>query len=130
MQFSPVLFACIGLGGALGAMARYGVTSFMGATFGTGFPWGTLTVNIAGSFLIGLLIEIGALKWSFGPEMRAFMITGFLGAFTTFSTFSLDFATLYDRGNLALAAIYVAVSVGLGIIGFFGAMILARGVFQ
>ncbi|RCK31014.1 protein CrcB [Thalassospira xiamenensis] len=130
MQFSPLFIASIALGGAIGAVARYGVSAFMGATLGHGFPWGTLTVNIVGSFVMGLLIELSAVKLSLSPEMRAFLVTGFLGAFTTFSTFSLDVATLYERGNIGLSGLYVAVSVCVGIAALFGAIALVRGVLQ
>jgi CrcB protein len=130
MQFSPLLIASIALGGAIGAVARHSVSVMMGSMLGNGFPWGTVTVNIVGSFLMGALIELSALKLSIGPEMRALLVTGFLGAFTTFSTFSLDVATLYERGNLGLAALYVIVSVVVGISALFGAMALVRGILQ
>jgi len=71
--------------------------------FGTGFPWGTLVVNVLGSLILGVLVEVMALRWSVGLETRAFLITGVLGALTTFSTFSLDFAVLYERGDAVLA---------------------------
>ncbi|MEQ5774830.1 MULTISPECIES: fluoride efflux transporter CrcB [unclassified Thalassospira] len=130
MQFSPIIFACVALGGALGAMSRYVVSGWFNAALGHGFPWGTFAVNIIGSFIMGLVIELGALKFSIGPEIRAVVITGFLGAFTTFSTFSLDVATLYERGSFALAALYVTVSVFVGISALFGAMALVRGAVQ
>ena len=124
MQFSPLFIASIALGGAIGAVARHSVSVMMGSIMGGGFPWGTLTVNIVGSFLMGALIEISALKLSLSPEMRALLVTGFLGAFTTFSTFSLDVATLYERGNLGLTALYIIVSVVVGISA------LVRGILQ
>lgn len=130
MQFSPLFIASIALGGAIGAVARHSVSVLTGSVLGSGFPWGTLTVNIVGSFLMGVLIELSALKLSIGPELRAFLVTGFLGAFTTFSTFSLDVATLYERGNLGLAALYVSVSVVVGISALFGAIALVRGILQ
>lgn len=130
MQFSPIIFACVALGGALGAISRYVVSSWVASTMGHGFPWGTFAVNIVGSFLMGLIIELGALKLSLGPDVRAVIITGFLGAFTTFSTFSLDVATLYERGSFALAAVYVVASVSVGISVLFGAMALVRGALQ
>tara|TARA_E500000305_G_scaffold79106_1_gene64892 strand:- start:194 stop:586 length:393 start_codon:yes stop_codon:yes gene_type:complete len=130
MQFSPLFIASIALGGAIGAVARHSVSVMMGSIMGSGFPWGTLTVNIVGSFLMGALIEISALKLSLSPEMRALLVTGFLGAFTTFSTFSLDVATLYERGNLGLTALYIIVSVVVGISALFGAIALVRGILQ
>ncbi|HBU99336.1 MULTISPECIES: fluoride efflux transporter CrcB [Thalassospira] len=130
MQFSPLFIASIALGGAIGAVARHSVSVMMGSIMGSGFPWGTLTVNIVGSFLMGALLEISALKLSLSPEIRALLVTGFLGAFTTFSTFSLDVATLYERGNLGLTALYIIVSVVVGISALFGAIALVRGILQ
>ncbi|NIZ03188.1 fluoride efflux transporter CrcB [Thalassospira lucentensis] len=130
MHFSPLLIASIALGGAIGAVARHSVSVMMGSIMGSGFPWGTLTVNIVGSFLMGALIELSALKLSLTPEVRALLVTGFLGAFTTFSTFSLDVATLYERGSLGLSALYVMVSVVVGISALFGAIALVRGILQ
>ena len=87
--------------------------------FGSGFPFGTLFVNVLGSFIMGCLIETMALKWSPSPEMRVFLITGFLGAFTTFSTFSLDVALQIEKGAYMAAASYIAISVILSIGGLF-----------
>ena len=97
------LVIAIALGGAVGAVARHYVGAQMLRLLGDGFPWGTLTVNVVGSFAMGALVEIMALRWNVGPELRAFMTVGILGAFTTFSTFSLDFAVLTERGALGLA---------------------------
>ena len=90
-------------GGALGAVARYLVYILAGQLLGTGFPFGTLIVNIAGSFAMGVLVEGMALAWTVGPATRLLLAVGVLGAFTTFSTFSLDVAVLYERGRLGLA---------------------------
>jgi CrcB protein len=113
-------------GGALGSAARHVVNLASGALFGLGFPWGTITVNIAGSFLMGLVIGIGALKFSMSNEMRVFLATGFLGGFTTFSAFSLDFALLVERKAYALAGLYLVGSVSLSILALFAALILVR----
>ena len=101
----------IAAGGALGALARYAVMSRAGQLFGLGFPVGTLVVNFTGSFILGALIELMALKWSPSEEMRAFLVGGVLGSFTTYSTFSLDVVVMIDRGAYWLVAIYVAASV-------------------
>jgi fluoride exporter len=124
MPFQVV--AAIAFGGALGAVARYGVVSLVGHWAGTGFPFGTLAVNVAGSFAMGLIVELSALAWSPSPELRAFLTVGFLGAFTTFSAFSLDAALLYERGELALSAVYIMVSVVLSVGAFFAALALLR----
>ena len=93
---------------------------------GGGFPWGILTANVLGSFLMGLLVEVSALVWQPGAALRAFLAVGLLGAFTTFSTFALDVALLYERGALALAGLYVALSVLLSVGGLFFGLWLVR----
>ncbi len=107
-------------------MARYAVMTAAGHWLGHGFPWGTLAVNLAGSFLMGALIEVMALAWSPGPEMRALLVVGVLGGFTTFSTFSLDVATLLERQNLAGAFAYVSGSLILGVAALFAGLGVMR----
>lgn len=124
-----LLLACAG--GAVGAGARYlvgvGVTRFLGAA--PGFPWSTLSVNIVGSFLMGVFIEALALRYSGSAELRTLVATGVLGGFTTFSAFSLDFVTLMARKEELLAMIYVASSVALSLIAIYAGMAIARQVF-
>ena len=117
----------VAAGGAAGATARYLVYVLAGQFLGTGFPFGTLIVNIVGSFIMGVLVEGMALAWTIGEQMRLFLAVGVLGAFTTFSTFSLDVGLLYERGKIALIALYVSVSV-IGSIGalFLGMYLLRR----
>ncbi len=116
----------VAFGGATGAVARYLVYLGTAQVLGTGFPFATLLVNIIGSFFMGLLIELGALTWTSLHEVRLFLITGVLGSFTTFSTFSLDFATLYERGKFYLCALYLSASVILSIGAFFAALFVVR----
>jgi CrcB protein len=78
------------VGGALGAASRYGVSLYSVKTWGTSFPWGTLAVNLAGCFLIGLIFSLSERMRVLTPEVRLFLVTGYLGALTTFSTFSLE----------------------------------------
>ena len=101
----------VAVGGAIGASARHlvGVASLR--MFGSGFPYGTLIVNIVGCFAMGIFIELLALRLQGSESLRLFVATGFLGGFTTFSAFSLDFTLLWERGETALALGYVAVSV-------------------
>jgi CrcB protein len=113
-------------GGAFGSAARYLVTLLSGQLFGLGFPWGTIAVNIAGSFLMGLVVAFGALKFSLSNEMRVLIATGFLGGFTTFSAFSMDFALLVERKDYGLAGLYAAGSVTLSILALFAALLLVR----
>ncbi len=117
----------IATGGAFGAVARYGVGVAATKVFGHGFPWGTMIVNIVGSFLMGLLIAKLAQIDGISQDVRHLCATGFLGAFTTFSTFSLDFVTLWERGEMLHAALYMVASVVLGVTALFFAMWLMKG---
>lgn len=123
------MLAAVAGGGALGSVARYLTGSVLGKWAGTGFPWGTLTVNILGSFLMGVVVETIALKFSVSQEVRAFLAVGILGGFTTFSSFSLDAALLIQRGQLGAAFAYVSVSVVAGLAALFGALYLVRQIF-
>ncbi len=116
----------VAIGGAIGAVARYGVNISATHLFGHGFPWGTLIVNILGSFLMGVAI-VKFSQMQISQELRTMIITGFLGAFTTFSTFSLDTVTLWERGDMTQAFIYVIASVLVSISALFLAMWLLKG---
>ena len=98
-------------GGAAGAVARYWVSGRVYAWLGSGFPWGTLAVNVAGSFLIGLLAILLVERLPYSAEWRSLLIVGFLGAFTTFSTFSLETLTLIEQADYAKALTNAALSV-------------------
>lgn len=122
------MLLAVALGGALGAVARYKLVGWIGGLTGHGFPWGTLTVNLLGCFLMGLLIEAGAVRLNLSPELRGLLAVGVLGAFTTFSTFALDFATLWQREAVAPAMLYAAMSTGLSILALFGGLLAGRAV--
>lgn len=115
-------------GGALGSGARHLVNISFGSWRDGGFPWATLTVNIVGCFLMGLLIGTLVLRFDDSTELRTFFATGILGGFTTFSAFSMDFAQLAQRGDLALGLIYVAVSVIVSIAAVFAGLAVTRAV--
>jgi len=110
-----IVFLGAGIGGAL----RHGVNVGCARYCGTAFPWGTLTVNVAGSFLMGAIAGWLAFKagegWS--QPLRHFLTTGILGGFTTFSAFSLDAVLIWERGQAGVAATYVVGSVLLSIAG-------------
>ena len=116
----------VALGGALGASGRYLVAKQVLSLTGPHFPWGTLTVNVFGSFLMGLLVEFMALKISVSPEVRAFLVTGVLGGFTTFSAFSLEVALLIERHAHGTAIFYVLLSVLSCVAGLFLGLWLVR----
>lgn len=104
----------VGLGGFFGAIARYSVGLWIDARAGTAFPYATLTINLGGSFVLGVLA--GAFEFgSVSPEARLALGVGFLGAFTTFSTFTYEIVRLVDTGSATLALLYVVASAALGI---------------
>jgi fluoride exporter len=108
----------VALGGALGSVARYGCSGIAARWLGIGFPYGTLFVNIAGSFAIGVLgtLALGGGRALASTDARAFVIVGVLGGFTTFSSFSLETLNLARGGNLTAAAGYIALSLVLCLI--------------
>ena len=120
----------IALGGALGAVARHFISHWSVVALGNGFPWGTLTVNVVGCFALGVVVEVMALVWSPAAEWRAFLTVGVLGAFTTFSAFSLDISILHERGEMLQAILYVTVSVAGSIAAIFAGMSLTRAGLQ
>ena len=125
------MILAVAAGGAVGAVARYLVMVGVGRLLGPhDFPWGTLTVNVVGSVLMGVLIEVLALTWSPSQEVRALLVVGVLGAFTTFSTFSLDVMVLFERGQTLFVAAYVAGSVVLCVGGLFAGLHLMRAVLR
>jgi CrcB protein len=115
------------LGGGIGSMLRHGVNLGAARFLGTGFPYGTLTVNITGSIVMGLLAGYFAFKsGSSAQSWRLFLMTGVLGGYTTFSAFSLDAILLYERGQLAMALGYIAASGAVSIFGLFAGLMLIR----
>lgn len=124
---ASMLFS-VAAGGALGAVFRFMLMSGIGHYTHAGFPYATLVVNVLGSFALGALIEVLALSWSPGQEMRTFLVVGVLGAFTTFSTFSQDVWFLIERGQLVPAGVYIALSVILSIAGLFAGLAVFRQV--
>jgi CrcB protein len=123
-----ILFAAAG--GALGAGLRHVINTAFLAWLGPGFPWATLTVNVAGSLLMGALVQ-GLLPYDGGSSaLRVFLATGILGGFTTFSAFSLDAWVLYERQEHVALAVYVAVSMLLSIAALVVGMAFVRSVMR
>jgi len=116
----------VAAGGALGAMARYAVSIWLLNTSGPKFPYATLTVNVLGSFIMGLLFVVIVERAALPTEMRSLLMVGFLGAFTTFSTFSLDALSLWQNGHLFVALVYVLVTVALCLVAISSSIWLAR----
>lgn len=126
-MFSLAHMLQVAIGGAIGSALRYGVNVSAGRAFGTGFPFATLIVNVVGSFAMGMLVAVLAQKG--GMKFAPFLMTGILGGFTTFSAFSLDTMTLWERGQTGLALAYVAASIVLSLAAIALALHLFRGVF-
>lgn len=120
------LLVAIAIGGALGSLARHLVATQVYHWTGAGFPWGTVAVNVAGSFVMGALAGAMALLWSPSAELRAFLTVGFLGGFTTFSAFSMDAMLLIERGRADLAFAYMAGSVVVAVGALFAGLRLVR----
>jgi CrcB protein len=123
-----VLF--IAAGGAIGAVGRYAVMTAVSHLLGAGYPYGTIMVNLIGSFVLGGLVE--SLKYfsAISNEMHVFLIVGVLGSFTTFSTFSMDVVVLMQRNEMFAAGLYILGSIVVSIGGLFLAMIFFRQLFQ
>ena len=113
-------------GGGLGATLRHLINVTCARILGTAFPWGTFIINITGSTVMGLIAGYLAFKGEASQPWRLFLMTGILGGYTTFSAYSLDAALLYERGELASAALYVVGSVVLSIAGLFAGLALVR----
>jgi CrcB protein len=116
----------IAAGGALGALFRYGVSNGMAGWLGRGFPFGTLTVNVLGSLLMGALYVLMLERLSVGAEWRAALQIGLLGAFTTFSTFSLETLLLIEEGDVLKAALNVVINVAVCLVAAWFGMVMGR----
>lgn len=114
------------MGGAIGAVGRYLMVGQISRLAGAEFPYGTLTVNIVGSFCLGLLAEYISLRWTPSEEMRVFLIAGVLGGFTTFSAFSLDAVLLLERGEFVRGFGYILASVLFCVVGLYAGLRLCR----
>jgi CrcB protein len=104
----------IGIGGFLGAISRYGVALWVGQRWGRHFPLGTFLINISGSFLIGLLMSLFTERFMVNPQWRLMLVVGFLGAYTTFSTFEYETGALLKDGEWMIAGLNVVLSVFAG----------------
>lgn len=120
-----MIFA-VAAGGAIGATGRFLVGKVMLKLMGPGFPWGTLAVNIAGSFAIGLIVTLLAARYNLSHNWQGFLVTGILGGFTTFSAFSLEVGLMLERHEITHAALYAVGSLILGVAALFMGLYAAR----
>ena len=121
-----MLYLIVFLGAGIGGALRHAVNVAAVRVAGYGFPFGTLTVNVAGSLAMGLLAGYFAYRTGINQHVRLFLTTGILGGFTTFSAFSLDAVLIWERGQIGMAAAYVAASVVLSIAGLLAGLALIR----
>ncbi|GGB30666.1 fluoride efflux transporter CrcB [Sphingobium yanoikuyae] len=119
-------FLVVFLGSGIGGMLRHGVGLLALRFTGANFPWGTLVINVVGSALMGLMIGLFAARSINDPELRLFVTTGLIGGFTTWSTFSLDIVTLWERGEIGSAIAYAAASIVLSLTVLAIALLAAR----
>lgn len=122
------MILAVAAGGALGATGRYLVGRFMFNIMGPGFPWGTFTVNIIGSFLIGLVIELLAIRFNLSHEWQGFLVIGILGGFTTFSAFSLEVVLMLEKDQFSAAALYAFGSMFIGVAALFAGIFAGRAI--
>ncbi len=120
------MILAVAAGGAIGAVLRLVVGRGMFYLMGSEFPWGTLVVNILGSFLVGLFVEILSLRFSLSHEWQGFIIIGVFGGFTTFSAFSLEVSLMIEKGDFSTAALYGLVSMFIGVLALFIGLFAGR----
>ncbi|MFI6043995.1 fluoride efflux transporter CrcB [Nocardia sp. NPDC051321] len=120
-----VVLAVIAVGGALGALARYGLTLAWPAPAG-GFPWAVFTINVAGSFLLGVLMVVITEIRPAHPLVRPFLGVGMLGGFTTFSTYAEDIRALLDPDTVVVAAVYLVATLVVALLATTAGVLLAR----
>jgi fluoride exporter len=126
LRLHGVTYLLIGIGGFLGANARYLVAGWITERLGGSFPYGTMIINVSGSFILGLFLEFTADRLFVHPHWRLFFAIGFLGAYTTFSTFSFESLALLEEGSYILAIVNMVGSMVLGLIAVLAGVIICR----
>jgi CrcB protein len=116
----------IGVAGALGAIARYGLEGLVSRRSGFAFPWGTFVVNVSGAFALGLVFTVLTERYMFAPWLRSTMTIGFLGAYTTFSTLSLETFRLFEDRAYLLAVANSAGSIAAGLLAVYAGIVVGR----
>jgi CrcB protein len=121
-------YVLVGVGGCLGSILRFWLGSYIGSRMGTRFPYGTLVINITGSFLIGLVFALMTARTSWSPNWRYLIPIGFIGGYTTFSSFEYETLRTIQDGQIGLGFLYVAVSVIVGFVAVWGGVMTGRAI--
>jgi CrcB protein len=116
----------VGIGGFLGSVLRFWVGSFFGGRFGARFPYGTFVINVTGSFLVGMVVTVLAAKAHWNANWRYLIPIGFIGGYTTFSTFEFETMRLVQNGQMLMATLNVTLSVAVGFVGVWAGMVAGR----
>jgi fluoride exporter len=121
-------YLMVGLGGCLGSILRFWLGSYIGSRLGSRFPYGTFVINVTGSFLIGMILTILAEKTQWSPNWRYLIPIGFIGGYTTFSTFEYETFRLVQDGQMVTAMLNVAGSVVIGFAGVWAGLLAGRSI--
>lgn len=121
-------YIIVGIGGALGSILRFWVGSYIGGRFGSRFPFGTFVINVTGSFLIGMILTILAEKTQWSANWRYLIPIGFIGGYTTFSTFEYETFRLFQDGQMMGAALNIGLSVAVGFVGVWAGAVAGRSI--
>jgi CrcB protein len=119
-------YIAIAIGGVLGCWARYAMTNLVQAIYGRDFPYATLSINVLACFLMGFLFVETLERLTISPVLRIGILTGFIGGFSTFSTFAMETLLLAEQGDANKSVLYVALSIFLGMLATFGGAFIAR----
>ncbi len=119
-------YFAVAIGGILGCWARYAMTNLVQAIYGRDFPYATLSINVLACFLMGFLFVETLERLTIGPAVRIGILTGFIGGFSTFSTFAMETLLLAEQGEASKSVLYVALSIFLGLMATFGGAYIAR----
>ncbi|MGA9304998.1 MAG: fluoride efflux transporter CrcB [Candidatus Sulfotelmatobacter sp.] len=121
-------YLLVGVGGGLGSILRFWLGAYIGSRMGTRFPYATLVINITGSFLIGLVFALMTARTSWSPNWRYLIPIGFIGGYTTFSSFEYETLRTIQDGQIGLGFLYVAVSVIVGFVAVWGGVVTGRAI--
>jgi len=121
-------YLMVGLGGCLGSILRFWVGNYVGSRMGTRFPYGTLAINVTGSFLLGLVFALLTARTTWSPNWRYLIPIGFIGGYTTFSSFEFETLRIIQDGQVGLGILYVGLSVFVGFVAVWGGVVAGRSI--